>query len=60
MTDTLVSEEERQREATLNRRKPTGFNLFGALDRIVHGPVGEWREAWERGAHAGSQTRDEL
>jgi hypothetical protein len=31
MTDTLVSEEERQREATLTRRKPTGINLFGAL-----------------------------
>ena len=26
-----MSEEERQREATLNRRKPTGFNPFVAL-----------------------------
>jgi hypothetical protein len=49
MTDTLASEKERQREATLNRRKPTGFNLFGALARTIHGPVGEWREAQEWG-----------
>ena len=32
-TDTLVSEEEQRREVAETRRKPTGVNLFGALER---------------------------
>jgi hypothetical protein len=41
------------------RSGTTGLNT-ASLARRIHGPVGEWREARERRAHAGSQTRDGL
>ncbi len=38
--------------------RPARWHHF--LDRTIHGPAGEWREARESRAHAGSQTRGGL
>ena len=52
-----TSNDVRQDEAAANTHPLDGIE---ALARIIHLPGGEWREARERRAHAGSHTRDGL